>query len=397
MMDVNSWPEWLNETMVSKALGGNVKIIDISLETAVKSGEHYLSTILRAEIKYKNKVNHKNNEKITYNKTNVIFKTYPCGFLKQFVFDNGMLMKEIKMYTTIFPIFTEILGKYIAPKHLESQEKEVLILEDLTMDGFKVSNRIEKLDLEHCIHAIEVLADFHGASYIMNKKYPCIIHHVKKEVQYHENNLFQKDFVINCFNMVSNEIKTWPGFEKYSTKLRECSENIWNDTCKVLLPNEEHIMVLNHGDFWTNNILFKYENDNKIKDVKLVDFQFCRWSTVAIDLQIFFMTSVREKRYLPSVIESYTARLNKYIHPQYITAEVVTKELQRTECYGLLLSVCILPMVLLNSSKALNFGNTSKSDFVDDTHNPLLNAYKDDTYKQLLPEILRYYDEIGLL
>lgn len=45
------------------------------------------------------------------------------------------------------------------------------------------------------------------------------------------------------------------------------------------------------GDCWTNNFLFKYSEDGKPTDVKLLDFQISRVSSRTIDLGYFLHTS----------------------------------------------------------------------------------------------------------
>lgn len=53
-----------------------------------------------------------------------------------------------------------------------------------------------------------------------------------------------------------------------------------NDLCadhtNKLLPSMKHKNVLCHGDLWANNILFKYDSDEKPVECCLIDFQLAR-------------------------------------------------------------------------------------------------------------------------
>lgn len=51
--------------------------------------------------------------------------------------------------------------------------------------------------------------------------------------------------------------------------------------------------VLNHGDFWCNNIMFQYDDQGQIKEVYLIDFQFPNYGTVAQDLINFLISSTK--------------------------------------------------------------------------------------------------------
>lgn len=42
---------------------------------------------------------------------------------------------------------------------------------------------------------------------------------------------------------------------------------------------------------WSNNLMFLYDEDRKIKDLKLVDYQLLFWGSVAKDIYNFMLSS----------------------------------------------------------------------------------------------------------
>ncbi|KAL6977980.1 hypothetical protein U1Q18_050637 [Sarracenia purpurea var. burkii] len=74
--------------------------------------------------------------------------------------------------------------------------------------------------------------------------------------------------------------------------------------------------VLNHGDLWTNNIMFKYDKYGAVKKVKFVDFQTTSWATPAKDLIYFILTSVKFEvylKYFPLLMKIYVDTLNRVL------------------------------------------------------------------------------------
>jgi len=56
-------------------------------------------------------------------------------------------------------------------------------------------------------------------------------------------------------------------------------------------PEPDEFKVLNHGDGWSNNIMFQYNENNEIQDTYFVDLQIPKWGSVAQDFYYFLMSS----------------------------------------------------------------------------------------------------------
>ncbi|XP_075228503.1 uncharacterized protein LOC142328597 isoform X2 [Lycorma delicatula] len=385
----------LTNELVSDALGG-VDIISFNAEPAAAKGEHYLSTLLRVVVNFRRQG--KNSDE----QTKIIVKTYPEGILCNFSKESLTLYKELISYHDILPRISEISGKSFTPLRLGSFKKEVLVLEDLKLKGYQMANRIDKLDFEHCKAAIKILAELHAASVLTHEKYPNLFDKINNETLFTDNNFYNRSFHINGFKIMGKEFESIPHLKKYSAKLQNAGERMWNILKEEVKPKDDEINVFIHGDFWTTNILYNYDDENHINDVKLIDFQFCRWGSPAMDLHMFFNTSVRNRGDIQELKTIYVNYFNENIlESKKLTIEKLNASLHRLDCFGLMIAVSTMPICTLDSKNALNFDNVTEddysNDFPKDKHNPYSVTCKNKTFLQIIPEFLDYYIEVGLL
>lgn len=71
------------------------------------------------------------------------------------------------------------------------------------------------------------------------------------------------------------------------TKLK----NVWLD---VAAPMSCGFHVMNHGDIWLNNMMFRSDEEGNTVDVKLIDFQIAFWASPVVDLMYFLVSSVAD-------------------------------------------------------------------------------------------------------
>lgn len=68
------------------------------------------------------------------------------------------------------------------------------------------------------------------------------------------------------------------------------------------------------GDAWTNNLLFKLDENGVATDMQFIDFQLSFWSSPANDLLYFFVSSVADDTkidHFDDLIECYHTELTK--------------------------------------------------------------------------------------
>lgn len=50
---------------------------------------------------------------------------------------------------------------------------------------------------------------------------------------------------------------------RIAEKIAELSDFIYDKTCEAAVCRKDDFNVINHGDFWTNNMMFRYDERQK--------------------------------------------------------------------------------------------------------------------------------------
>ncbi|RZF40054.1 hypothetical protein LSTR_LSTR002457 [Laodelphax striatellus] len=392
-MSTLSLPDYLSEDLICEALECK-RVLSVRVDRGASVGEHYLSTLLRLTVDYSEA------DDGTRKTTSLIIKTFPEGVMHAFIKDFSLNEKEVIASQKVLPSMEELMGIKFMPRSLKCDRSDLLILEDLKPLGFEMVDRISRMDLDHCKTALGALADFHAASFLLHRKNPGLFEEVSRETMYVNSNIFQKSFILNSFKTMSDVFEEFDNLRKYSPRLRKAAENVWDKVVEAVLCREEGLNVFNHGDFWTNNILFKHDDQGQILDTRFVDLQFCRFTSPAFDLQMLFYTSIRKVADIPQLTDVYLQRLNSRLPSQVqLTKENFEKELRRTDCFGLIVAVSLLPICTLDSKKALSFDNVTAEDYAKDfpNENPYAKSLKQPLFIEIIPQFLDHFIDIGAL
>lgn len=268
--------DFLRDLLAEYEKSDQIKIIEKIVSPAVGLGNNYLSTLNRVAVKFSQ---NGSGEK----EKNLIIKQFPRAALAQkFLRELGFFDKEVMMYSRILPEMNEILREYtqdafIAPVSYPTKLENVIIMEDLKVQGYKIMDRTEQLPFQHCVEALKSLARLQVLSLVLEKKYPGTLSHITTEYYSEKSRPQFEPFFDQAFSIISQQLKEYPEGSKYSETIRRFGPKgfdiIRNNFERA---SESFLQVLCHGDMWTTNIMFKEDENGRPVHVKLVDFQLCR-------------------------------------------------------------------------------------------------------------------------
>ncbi|KAG8250506.1 hypothetical protein J6590_100167 [Homalodisca vitripennis] len=325
-------PEWINESFLEAVLQGgerqesSISIIKFTVSPAVPPGHNYLSYIYRVQVHYK-----PTNSENLLSLSLIVKIPVKEGYFGTISNKGNLFKKEIKIYNTFFPRICEKCKFDLAPKSFKSPTESNLILKDLIEDGYTMCDKIKNLDFKYCKHVIVTLAKFHAASVSLHHEDPNFVEDIGKEVVINENMMsIQKPVLEYCVRTVARIAKETYGHEVLAEFLLKNLENLWESIVEIYRRKEEGLNVLNHGDLWINNILFKTDDFGEAIDVKFIDFQFSRYSSPVLDLLFFFWGSadevVREYR-LQDLCKVYLQTLNNSLRDLDCVERLTLEEL----------------------------------------------------------------------
>lgn len=216
-------------------------------------------------------------------KINFFIKRHPPQGTKQFdiVSKTGIFNREIQLYTKLFPLIFEKFNHEFIPECYLGIDDNILVLEDMVSKGYKINDdKFENFDFLHCKIVMETLGKFHAKSFIFEEKNQM---NLIEFCQIKKINIIPND---NSQDGVSTLYKNLTKGLLYCTKnnfqfdLLTCEK--FNLIFHEILGKMTDILTMkgrkvqDHGDLWSNNMMFKYNDDGKPVKCCFIDFQTTR-------------------------------------------------------------------------------------------------------------------------
>ncbi|KAH8417425.1 hypothetical protein KR222_011581 [Zaprionus bogoriensis] len=289
-------PDWITEkyfqSVLDKDEPNHVKVLKFTPVAAIPPGGNFTSVMLRIHIDLEMK------DGSTKHKTYVFKTMLPSDKGGDEMELYGLFPKEQAMYSTYLPAFEALYraaGQEIqlAPKCLHTEEREGnihFIFEDLAVKKFKNVDRTNGLDMAHMKLSLQKLAEFHAASSVYEELHGPYPSEFLNGFVTLEAEQFVKDSFVLKEEVFKKSMANWglKDAEKYITQFPN-KDQYWQQAFATLEIDTTEFNVLNHGDFWSSNLMCNYLPNGDVDQIILIDFQICKWGGPAVDL-IFFIT-----------------------------------------------------------------------------------------------------------
>jgi Ecdysteroid kinase-like family len=384
----------------------NIVLLDHSAGEGCKPGDNYIGDIVRvtARIQGPNGPLQKN----------FIFK-YPPGnkefrdALKCYKF----VKNEEAFYSLVVPSMNSFWQDAAKNKNNQlptaqyyyscsDDKNDVLVLEDLRERGFTMADRMNGLDFDHCLLVMQAFGKFHGTSMAMQEIQPENFHHTShciKETLYFDAGREQFSTIhFPCNAAIRMMESRYPERVDQVEKLKKLTNNYFDNLIEMV-ETPSPLAVINHGDSWVNNILFRYQNGKPV-DLRFIDFQLARFGSLALDLSYLlynsctksildahwdvFMNTYMEE--LNSTLESMGASKSK------ITRHQLDEEMKRFGRFGIAGALQAIPFFVtpIEDQPKMEGG----LEVFDNFHN---NSHKNLVIRDRLTDMIVHAIEKGIL
>ncbi|XP_044747124.1 uncharacterized protein LOC123308507 isoform X1 [Coccinella septempunctata] len=255
---------------------------------------------------------------------------------------------------------------------LNDINEECLVLENLKTKGFKLWDRKRPMDSHHVGAVMAQYGKFHALSYALKKLKPGVFSKLTENYRNVLNeNMSKTEMGDSMVNAMDRALKAVRGNDAAVAGLKRFMETanvFFNQTLKT----RDKYSVIQHGDNWCNNIMFKYQDTKcqKPSKVYFLDWQLSGYGSPIQDLSYFFYSCSSKlvldthNSYLKIYYESLSAMLRQFnINPD----EIMTfRELQLQWMvyakYGMYMALLILKIMLSEQDEAGDLRDYTKKD-----------------------------------
>ncbi|XP_055545744.1 uncharacterized protein LOC129730439 [Wyeomyia smithii] len=411
-------PVYLNESLILRSLESGleyprrvaVKVNKFLIRSATTAGDNYLSDVFRMWVSYKRLPGGRDEE------ISLIVKCLPDkGHRGSIVGLLNAFDKEVKMFRTIVPELSALVDNELFAAKLyyaTTDPIRMIVFQDLNAIGFTMADRTGGgLDYDHCVVIMRKIAKFHASSLLLAASGASKRRELEEQFEYGFMNPHVTDDSNTVLDIFASGFDTLIGCAEKWSEFDRCIL----DKLKTMRPRyrervvaclnqkfSDGFKVINHGDLWINNILFRYGLNGRPEEAIFVDYQLSVYTSPGIDLNYSLVNcptfEVREHQ-RGNLIKEYHSALAQALKGSNVpipSLADVQLEIKRMSYFSLVAAISILPIVTMESVADLDI---SLDAMVDESKAKSLRQfqYNGDRYRKAITKLMTRFDRDGLL
>ncbi|XP_039429594.1 uncharacterized protein LOC120413009 [Culex pipiens pallens] len=396
--------EYLEGILRSDQCEGSITVKDFEVVPALGKGENYSSDILRVKVNY---VTGSSNHRT---QSYIVKSSLASEGMAEMLEEYDVFHREIGVYKNVMPKVEQLLASIGYTKKLAPQAHAIVstnpkhfVFEDLSLQGYRSADRKQGLSYHQLEMVLEKVAKFHAATAFLFEQDEEIMkdhnyRNINEEVP-HFYPLFQNSMVA-C----AEQARKWPTTAKaIADKLFKLEQTVIPKGCQVYTRDNTTFNVLNHGDLWVNNVMYKNDLRGNPVDCTLVDYAVGFFGSPAIDLSYLLFTSSSD-----DVTTEQFDLLLQYYHAELVDCLAklgyskklpslldIQVEMLRKGFVGIMFVTFLIPLRLIEDTASADLGHLlgSSAEAVDFRR----RMFSHPKYQGRMEYLLQYFDRKGYL
>ncbi|XP_016952196.1 uncharacterized protein LOC108026017 [Drosophila biarmipes] len=409
---VHPAPDWLTSDYVQDKLriyfrNSSLKLEKLHTKPAVANGGNYGSVMTRINVEYTTK-EVKEKQATTFLVKTTFADQDPAGDV---LIHYGVYSREMDIYESILPQLADMVRKDLKdPRKLFAatmdvdRKRDSIIFEDMSLDHYKVACRKKKLDLEHTHLVLEKLASFHAAAAVLAERQPGVFANNYDRGFFNKHTRAYGPILTNLLEALSRSLSSDQELgPRYKTKIDKLIERLMDYGERSTTNNPGDFLTVAHGDLWTTNVMFQYDDEGHPTNAIFIDFQFSVWNSPAIDLHYFFTTSLQDDLrfgHQPELVQFYYYKLAEALKKFRYTGRIPSLfdfqlQFRSRGFYAVFCSLVFEPVMQYEGKEEASIEQALSSSesgmrFKD-------SVYESEAIKKKLSITLPFLDQFGLL
>lgn len=202
----------------------------------------------------------------------MIAKVAPRNHMQRVIGNSRLsFLNEDIMYTQVLAKFSELEKAADIPekerfryaacyKTYMEEPNEIILLEDLQVSGYKILDKSKSMTDENVRLVLKNFAVLHSLSYVLRYKEPETFEKFCKSLINFWSVMANAPEIINWFTQIDADVQMLLDDGKYKKAVKNAVTNMLNQIVKLsALDIKSKHSVIQQGDPWTNNIMFRLE------------------------------------------------------------------------------------------------------------------------------------------